>query len=253
MHHILTDTSPSTKPSSDSTNSEFKLPLRRNDSGVVVNSMSLPTSPVTDSTTDRLANSLQHEALTKSNIASYLVQGGSLSPGRKTPGMSTNAGAGGLREQIELLASELIGVDRSLARNNKMVSIYSDHLCREAVLQAQISYCSHLLHLQYQQQLEQLKTDLETTHRDSIAIHQQHAHELQSTISSLQTDIAKSESLRMRETDHAQETLYEIQRKESSFGQEVQALKGSYEIRIKSLQSDLVQCKAELENAQQDR
>ena len=98
-----------------------------------------------------------------------------------------------------------------------------------------------------------MKTDLETSHKQYVAKQHEHIEGLKTHITKLQTEIQTSESLRMREADQSQSAIHEMERKESSFGQERQAIKGGYDIRIRSLQTDLSRAKAELENVQQEK
>lgn len=222
--------------------SEFKLPLKRNDSGVVVHSMSLPTSP-TEQLHDQLVLSLQQEAQVKSDIASYLLNNTPGVASSQTSGKPRSYESGGLREQIARLASELVSMDRqvlkSSSRGYRCTDDYIDYLAREAVMQAQLSYSLNVLKIKHTREMESLKLELDSS-QSLLKVKQEER------IADLEDEIDRLSGLIKDQEDSADKPDW-------TNSAEVLALKQKQDTELRSLSEQLSRVKTELATVKQQK
>ena len=237
-------------PTSSDDRSELKLALKRNDSGVVVSSMSLPTSPV-DQIHDKLLASIQQEAQCKSNLASYLLNN---TANVRQPSTSSTSTSGNLKDQVAKLACELINIDSMMLRSNNQSVDYADYLCREAVMQAQMSYTTSLQKLLHHQELEQLRQELESSYKIQKSKQEVQLAELEDEIDRLTILIGEHEAsgtgAAMAKT--AAQYEEEIKEKNKKFEQDLEKQREEFERKIQSVVEELETSKEELHRSMQE-
>ena len=187
-------------------------------------------------------------------IASFLVNN------------SSNNGSGDSSEnldvQIARLAADMAQIDLTLlhgqvSKRRTQVSHFAEVLSNEAMFQAQVSYIVNTLKLKHKQELDQLRAEFDTAEEQRRTKSESHVAELEEEIHRLSTLLAENESQFKRSLQDAHMSASdnhdEIVRKETQYKQEIQSLKDGYEIRIRSLQSDLEGLRGDLDKVQQER
>ncbi len=143
-------------------------------------------------------------------------------------------------EHIARIASRLAKLDQliqpaSICRPST-VEEFQALVEQQAVSQAQLTYVVSRLRLQHKAELKQLQNQLEQSEQQA-----------ESQIASLQ------DQLEQQAGQDPEDLSAELERKESNFRREVQALKDGYEIRIRSLQADLQGAQKDLDHLHQEK
>ena len=233
-------------------------PLRRHDSGIIVGGSSLPTSPTaeeespvssTDGDTVGLVARLAQEAAARRQLAASLQQ--------KAPRPDS------VQSQLVKIAAHLANVDVDLVRHRRVISDYADVIGQEAMFQAQLTYLTHHLHLQHEQQVRALQRQIDTrsppptataTPQGRSAEEEAQVQALEAEILRLSRLLSENDALLQREAASAQERMalmeQELQRQEDFFQTEVSALEQRYRDRVVAMESELQSTQDELERSQ---
>ena len=229
-------------------------PLRRHDSGIMLHSSSLPTSPTAeddspDSSTDgehnTLATHLENDAAARRDLAIQLLKQRAYLDDKSS----------GIKGQIAKIANDLVNVDVNLIRHKRLVSDYAEVIAQEAMFQAQISYLINKLKLEHEREIKLLQQQIDSiAPSDSMA---GHVTELENEIHRLSCLLAENDELLKKEAAAAQERLAgleeELQRQEDHFQQEVKNLEDRYKKRVKNTDRDLAETREELEKLQVEK
>ena len=185
------------------------------------------TDTIKSSTTNdrkQLVSQLRQTSQVKNRVASYLLNNGADGSTGAPPG------------DITRLAVHLAETDAQLQQHRALCESYAAAVSQEAAWQAELTYVTARLTQQHQDDIQKLSSQLPGP--DQV-------QELRDTQDERTQELRQKEAKLADEIGdmkrHLEEAQDELERKETSFRQEIAALKDGYEIRIRSLQQDLVQ------------
>ena len=235
----------SVQRSMDPSKKSSHTPLCRNDSGIIVHGSSNPTSPIVNTQHDYsvISSRLRQDSLIKSQTADYILNNTGID------------GDGDFHGEVMHLASKMIDTQLSMASSGEGLA---SCVAREAVRQAELSYmwlvASSTVSSSHSVKLQGKSSDMsaELTLTRGVGNKKQKAAV---DIDSLST---KQEATRQQQHLVAELEMLQVGLQESeaeaahrarTFTQEVQALKDSHDIRVRSLQSDLSMAREERDSA----
>ena len=195
----------------------------------------------TDSSPDhkQLVSRLQQTANAKHRVASYLIN-------NNDTGGSTEAPLAEITELAEYLAT----TDAQLLQHRALCESYAATVSQEAAWQAELTYVTARLSQQHLNDLQTL-TDVLSNNRDG------EAEKLRVTAEERTRELRQKEARLADEVGdmqrHLTDTHVQLERTETRFRQEIAALKGGYEIRVRSLQQDLQSAGEDRDRLQAER
>ena len=194
----------------------------------------------TSSSTDQkqLVSRLQQTANAKHRVASYLIN-------NDTRG-STEAPLAEITELAEYLAT----TDAQLLQHRALCESYAAAVSQEAAWQAELTYVTARLSQQHANNLQTLSDRLSNNRDGEVKELRRTAEERTQELRQKEARLADEVGDMQR---HLADTRDQLERTETRFRQEIAALKGGYEIRVRSLQQDLQSAGEDRDRLQAER
>ena len=206
----------------------------------VVTLVSDISSQVPDSSPDhkQLVSRLQQTANAKHRVASYLIN-------NDTRG-STEAPLAEITELAEYLAT----TDAQLLQHRALCESYAAAVSQEAAWQAELTYVTARLSQQHANDLQTLSDRLSNNRDGEVKELRRTAEERTQELRQKEARLADEVGDMQR---HLADSRDQLERTETRFRQEISALKGGYEIRVRSLQQDLQSAGEDRDRLQAER
>ncbi len=230
--------------------------LRRQDSGVIVHSGSLPNSPDYDNSANTsptqqdteiqaMANRLARDATSRQELATYLQQYSQTEP----------HGSDEVKSQIAKVAADLMNVDMGLVRQHKSVHDYAQIITREAIFHAQMSYVVNKLKMDHETEMQSLTNELGSVQRRVVPDNS--IRDLEKEVQRLSGIISQNDILLKVDTDDAQKQLdklkQEFESREGEFQNEIDTVENKYHHQVEEMQQDIREAEQEMEKVQEEK